>query len=115
MVFGDSIFRSNLQMITSYYRAILPDVLTPSKLKINASLRVAGMPIEKNYGLQSWVQRLCDTRRGSSCGLVCPYAIEQLWVYHLLINCHTCFNGNQASGANTFEYPLPSINQYLHL
>ena len=64
MVFGDSIFRGNLQMITLYYRALPPDVLTSSELKCNASLQAAQMPIEKKYGLQSCVQRLCDTRRG---------------------------------------------------
>jgi len=73
------------------------------------------MPIEKNYGLQSCVQRLCDTRRGSSYGSVRPYAIEQLRVCHLLFNCYVCFNGDQASGANTFAYPPPSIDQYLRL
>jgi hypothetical protein len=39
--------RGNLQLITSYFPAILPDVLTPSKLKCNAALRAARMPIEK--------------------------------------------------------------------
>ncbi len=49
MVFGDSVYRGiTLQMITSYHRALLPDVLTPSKLKCNSSLRAARMPIEKN-------------------------------------------------------------------
>ncbi len=115
MIFGNSIFRGNLQMITSYYQALLPDVLTPSKLKCNAVLRAARMPTKKNYGLQSCIQRLCDTRRGSSYGSVHPYAIEQLWVCHLLINCCICFNGNQASGVNTFVYPPPSIDQYLRL
>ena len=116
MIFGDSFFHgNNLQMITSYCRAHPPDVLTPSKLKCNAALRAAHMPIEKNYGLQSCVQRLCDTWRGSSYGSVHPYAIELLWVCHLLINCYVCFNGNQASGANTFAHPPPSIDQYLRL
>jgi hypothetical protein len=58
MIFGDSVFRGNLQMITSYYQALPPDVLAPSELKCNASLRAARMPIEKNYALQSCVQRL---------------------------------------------------------
>ena len=115
MLLGDSIFRGNLQMITSYFHAILPDVLTPSELKCNASLRAARMPIEKNYGLQSCVFRISDTRRGSSYGSQRPYAIEQLRVCHLLINCYICFNGDQASGANTFAYPPPSIDEYLRL
>ena len=62
MLFGDSIFCGNLQMITSYFHAILPDVLTLSELKCNASLRAARMPVEKNYGLQSCIMRICDTR-----------------------------------------------------
>ena len=115
MLFGDSTFRGNLQMITTYYRALPPDVLTPSKIRCNAALRAARMPIEKDYGLQSCVQRLCDTRRGSSYGSVRAYAIKQLPVCHLLINCYICFNGNKASRANTFAYPPPSIDQYLRL
>ncbi len=41
MIFGDSVFRGNLQMITSYYQAFLPDVLAPFKLKCNALLQAA--------------------------------------------------------------------------
>jgi len=115
MIFGDSIFRGNLQMITSYYQALPPDVLTPAETKCNAALQAARMPIEKYYGLQSRAQRLCDTRRRSRYGVERPYAIKQLSVCHLLINCSICFNGDQASGANTFVYPPPSIEQYLHL
>ena len=115
MIFGNSIFRGNLQMITSYYRALPPDILTPAETKCNAALRAARMPIEKYYGLQSCVQQLCDTRRGSRYGVERPYTIEQLRVCHLLINCYICFNGNQASGANIFAYPPPSNEQYLHL
>jgi hypothetical protein len=115
MVFGDSVYHGNLEMITSYYRAIPPDVLTPSELRCNAALRAARMPIERNYGLQSCVQRICDTRRGSSYGSERPYAIEQLRVCHLLINCYICLNGDQASGANTFAYPPPSIDEYLRI
>jgi hypothetical protein len=48
MVFGNSVYRGNaLQMVTSYYRALPPDVLTPSELKCSAALRAARMPIEK--------------------------------------------------------------------
>ena len=115
MIFGNSIFRGNLQIITSNYGALPPDVLTPAETKCNAALRAARMPIEKYYGLQSCVQRLCDTRRGSRYGVERPYTIEQLRVCHLLINCYICFNGDQVSGANTFTYPPPSIDQYLHL
>ena len=42
MVFGDSIYRGILQNITSYYQAILPGVLTPPVLKINASCGLLG-------------------------------------------------------------------------
>ena len=46
MVFGDSIYRGILQNITSYYRAILPGVLTPAEPAINAALRSARQPIQ---------------------------------------------------------------------
>ena len=80
MVFGDSIYRGILQNITSYYRPILPGILTPAELKINASLRSARQPIEKNYGLTSCVQRICDSRRGYQLGKRHPYLLEQLRV-----------------------------------
>mgnify|MGYP006172112329 CR=1 FL=1 len=53
MLFGDSIFRGLLQYITTYYRAIAPNLLTAEEVKINAAFRAARMPIEKNYGLNS--------------------------------------------------------------
>jgi hypothetical protein len=61
MLFGDSIFRGLLQYITTYYRAIAPNLLTTEEVKINAAFRAARMPIEKNYGLTSCVFRICDT------------------------------------------------------
>jgi hypothetical protein len=64
MLFGDSIFRGLLQSITTYYCAIAPNILTVAELKCNAALRSARQPIEKNYGLTSSVQRICDTKRG---------------------------------------------------
>jgi hypothetical protein len=63
MLFGDSIFCGLLQSITTYYRAIAPNILTVLELKCNA-VRSARQPIEKNYSLTSCVQRICDTRRG---------------------------------------------------
>ncbi len=57
MLFGDSIFRGLLQYITTYYRAITPNLLTAEEVKINDTFRAARMPIEKNYGLNSWVFR----------------------------------------------------------
>ena len=64
MMFGDSIFRGLLQYITTYYRAIAPNLLTAEEVKINAAFRAARMPIEKNYGLTSCLFRICDTNRG---------------------------------------------------
>jgi hypothetical protein len=64
MLSGDSIFRGLLQSITTYYRVIAPNIFTVPELKCNAALRLARQPIEKNYGLTSCVQRICNTRRG---------------------------------------------------
>jgi hypothetical protein len=86
MLFGDSIFCGLLQSITTYYHAIAPDILTVAELKCNAALRLARQPIEKNYGLTSCVQRICDTNRGYQLAKKHPYALEQLRVCHLLLN-----------------------------
>ena len=115
MLFGDSIFRGVLQNITTYYRAIPPGILTPAELKINTAFRSARQPIKKNYGLTSCVQQICDTSREYQLAKRRPYAFEQLRVCHLLINCYICFNGDQASGVNTFDCSPPSIEEYLRL
>ncbi len=113
MLFGDSIFCGQLQNITTYYR--LPGILIAAELKINAELRSARQPIEKNYGLTSCVQQICNTSHGYQLAKRHPYALEQLRVCHLLMNCYICFNGDQASGVNTFNCSPPKISDYLHL
>ncbi len=45
MLFGDSIFCGLLQYITTYYRALLPNVLTAKEVKINGTFRAAQMTI----------------------------------------------------------------------
>jgi hypothetical protein len=92
MLFGDSIIRGLLQYITTYYRALLPNALPAKEVKINATFRAARMSIEKNYGLTNCVFRICDTTKGYQLGKQHPYALEQLRVSHLLINCYICFN-----------------------
>jgi hypothetical protein len=115
MLFGDSIFHLLLQIITTYYRAIAPNILTVPELKCNAALRSASQPIEKNYGLTRCVQRICDTRRGYQLAKKRPYALEQLRVCHLLMNSYICFNGDQAGSVNTFNCMPPPVEVYLCL
>ena len=115
MGLGDSIFRGVLNYITSYYRAIPPAVLTPEETKINGAFRSCRMPIERNYGLNSCVQRICDTRRGIQLGKKHPYALEQLRVCYLLMNCYICLNGDQGSSSNTFGLSPPRLQDYLRL
>jgi hypothetical protein len=56
MAFGDSIYRGvALQMVTTYYHAIAPNVLTFDERNYNPLLGAARMPIEKNYGLHMCV------------------------------------------------------------
>ena len=64
MAFGDSIFRGLLQYITTYYRAIAPNVLSDAEMKINAAFRAEHIPIERNYCHTSCVQRICDNTVG---------------------------------------------------
>jgi hypothetical protein len=40
-------------------------------------------------------------------------ALNQLRVFHLLINCYVCFNGDQAESRNTFSVMPPSLGVYL--
>ena len=115
MLLGDSIYRGNLRMITTYYRAVPPLVLTPEEIKVNASFRAMRMPIERNYGLNSCVQRLLDTRRANYMGRRHPYALEQLRVCQLLLNCYICLNGDQGGHVNTFACTPPTLEEYLTL
>ncbi len=115
MLFGDSIFGGLLQSITTYYCVIAPNTLTVAELKCNAALRSARQPIEKNYGLTSCVQRICDTKRGYQLAKKHPYALEQLKVCHPLMNCYICLNGDQAGSVNTFNCMPSPIEVYLHL
>ncbi len=115
MLFGDSIFCGLLQYITIYYCALVPNVLTAKEVKINATFKAAPMPFEKNYGLTNCAFRICDTTRGYQLAKQHPYALDQLWVSYLLINCYICFDGDQASGVNMFNCPPPCINYYLQL
>ena len=113
--FGDGIFRGTLENITSYYRAILPNVLTAAQQKCNSALRCARVPIEKNYGQTSCVFRVCDSSAGIQLGKRHQYAIEQLRVCHLLMNCYVCLNGDQGGSVNTFGISPPRLDRYLHL
>ena len=115
MLFRDPIFCGQLQNITTYYQAIPPGVLTAAELKINSGFWSAWQPIKKIYGLTSCVQQICNTSHVYQLAKRHPYALEQLRVCHLLMNCYICFNGDQASGVNTFNCSPPKNSDYLHL
>ena len=68
-------------------RAIAPNVLSDAEMKINAAFRAGCIPIERNYGHTSRVQRICDNTVGLQLAKRNPYALEQLRVCHLLMNC----------------------------
>ncbi len=80
------------------------------EVKINATFRAARMPIEKKYSLTNCIFRICDRTRGYQLGKQHPYALEQLRVSHLLLNCYICFNGDQASSVDAFDCPPPHIH-----
>ena len=113
-LFGDSAYRGNLRRITSYYRSALGR-LTVSELRCNKAFRSMRIPIERNYGQTSCVMRICDTARSYQLGKRSPYALEQLRVGHLLMNCYICLNGDQASSVNTFDCSPPRLEEYLAL
>jgi hypothetical protein len=86
MLFGDSIFCGLLQYIKKIYRGLVPNILTPEEVKINATFRAAWMQIEKNYSLTNCIYRICKTTRGYQLGKQHPYALEHLRVSHLLLS-----------------------------
>ena len=114
-LFGDSIYRGMLQMITSYYRAIPPNMLTVAQVRCNKAFRSTRIPIERNYGATSCIFCCCDAAKSLQLGKRHPYALEQLGVCHLMINCYVCLNGDQAGSVNTFDYAPPPLEEYLTL
>ena len=58
---------------------------------------------------------ICTSPEGYKLAKRNPYALEQLRVCHLLVNCYICLNGDQASLDNTFGVPPPTLEEYLAL
>ena len=111
-------------MITSYYQALPPDVLTPSKLKCNAALRAAHMPIEKNTAFKAAFREFAMLGEDQVMDLFVPMPSSNSGSVTSSSTVTLCFNDNQASRAandnqasraNTFAYPPPSIDWYLRL
>ena len=115
-LFGDGAFSIGLQCVQSYYRAFGAGAqLTDEQKKCNFLMKGARITIEKNYGMTSTIFRICDSAEGLKIAKKNPYAIEQLRVCHLLVNCYICLNGDQASSDNTFGVNPPKLEDYLAL
>lgn len=115
-VFGDGAFNIGKQCIQSYYRAIgAGGQLSDEEKKCNNAMKAARITIEKNYGMTSTIFRICNSREGFKLAQNNPYALEQLRVCHLLVNCYVCLNGDQASSDNTFGCNPPRLEEYLAL
>ncbi len=113
---GDGLFAMGLSCIVSYYRAI-PGIfhLTVAETTINYVLKSARMTIEKNYGMTNVVFRICNATDEYKLTRQKSYAVEQLRVCHLLVNCYSCLNGNQAAHSNVFDCIPPTLEDYLQL
>ena len=57
----------------------------------------------------------CSSLEGSKLAKNNPYAIEQLRVCHLFVNCYTSLNGNKAGSDNTFGVSPHTLEKYLAL
>lgn len=71
--------------------------------------------IEKNYGMVSTLFKICTVVDKNKLAKEKPYALEQLRVCHLLLNCYVCLNKDQASFTNTFGCNPPLLKDYLKL
>ena len=115
-LFGDSAFHINLLCIQSYYKAFGADgKLTNFEKNCNAAMKAARITIEKNYGAVSTVFRMCNSDEGFKIAKKNPYALEQLLVSHLLVNCYNCMNGDTVSSNNTFGITSRVLEEYLRL
>ena len=115
-VFGDTAFALHLECVQSYYRSLGAAAdLTDDQKRINLFLKRARQTIEKNYGQLANEFHICDVKPGMKLAKPNPYALEQLRVCHLMLNCKVCLNGDQAGSTNTFGVAPPSLEQYLTL
>jgi len=116
-VFGDSTYNAqHLQCTRSYYRPLIPGVaLTPHQELCNVRIKPPRQTIEFSYGEVEGIFQICLQPRSLKLGQIVPYAQEQLRVCHLLANIYTCVNGNKASSYMKFNFPPPSLDDYLQL
>ncbi|KAL9189077.1 hypothetical protein ACHAXT_011567 [Thalassiosira profunda] len=115
-VFGDTAFNLGMECVQSYFRAYGAGAqLTDAQKKCNGAVKAARITIEKNYAMKANLFRICNSKEGLKLAKKNPYALEQLRVCHLLVNCYVCLNGDQASSINTFGVSPPKLEDYLEL
>ena len=115
-LFGDTAFNLGYECIQSYYRAYgVGAQLSDAEKQCNNVVKAARITIERNYGMTSTIFRICNSKEGFKLAKKNPYAIEQMRVVHLLVNCYICLNGVQASSDNTFGISPPKLEAYLAL
>ena len=115
-VLGDSAYRAGgLRCVQSYYRSYNGQELLEGLKHVNYHLKAARMTIEKNYGMVSTLFKICTVVDKNKLAKEKPYALEQLRVCHLLLNCYVCLNKDQASSTNTFGCNPPLLKDYLKL
>jgi hypothetical protein len=112
---GDGIFGLGLSCIVSYYRAAVGRPLTQDEKVVNSALKAARITVEKHFSQQNVVFRICNYRYGFKLAQKHGYAVEQLRVCYLLVNCYNCMNGDQAGSTNTFGCSPPKLEEYLAL
>ena len=112
---GDGIFGLGLRCIVSYYRAAVGRPLTQDEKDVNSALKAARITVEKHFSQQNVVFRICNYRYGFKLAQKHGYAVEQLRVCYLLVNCYNCMNGDQAGSTNTFGCSPPKLEEYLAL
>ena len=108
-LFGNLIYHSNLNCTRAYYWVVPPQVLMPKEVIINTSFCASRVPIEHNYALNSCIHRLLATCCANCLSREYPYALEQLCVCQLLLNCYTCLNSNQDGHVNTYVCAPPTF------
>jgi hypothetical protein len=70
--------------------------------------------IEWDYGAAKALFKGSNDRESKRLDNDSTLSLQELLVCGLLKNCHTCFNGNTASGFRTFNCDPPTLEQYLY-
>lgn len=115
-LFGDLAYRAFwLNNIVTYFRAFAGEGLTRYEKVVNAEMKSVRQRVEFPFAAKKNMLKICTKPDSFRLGKNCPYAVEQYRIVHLLLNIHTCLNGNHSTSYECFNISPPVLEEYLRL